>query len=369
MKITRLVFLFILALIAAVFSISAEEPDSSYDDGPHVFWADSNVAIVFCLHEDSIAKHTYRVEDTLWFSAHCQGGLREFAVPRTPPIVHPDQCDSVSSIFALSDIHGEFESFVEILIAASVIDADLNWTFGDGHLVTNGDIFDRGDRVTECLWLVYFLERQAIASGGMVHFILGNHEVMVLQDDLRYVNDKYLKGIARKSRIHYDELFGPDMELGRWLRTKHAVIKLNNLLFVHGGVSNELIDETGIGITGINDVMRRHIDAPSYVLAFDSTVQKYFKGMGPLWYRGLMLGIEDRYQEATGEQVDQLLTHFGVDKIIVGHSEGEHIRKRHGGKVIGLDVDREALGGFEGLLITPHQMEIVDRHGRHVELK
>ncbi len=44
-----------------------------------------------------------------------------------------------------------------------------------------GDMFDRGDQVTECLWLVYALEETAKAAGGYVHFILGNHELMNLQ--------------------------------------------------------------------------------------------------------------------------------------------------------------------------------------------
>ncbi len=45
--------------------------------------------------------------------------------------------------------------------------------------------------MTECLWLIYSLEEKAKAAGGYVHFILGNHEIMNMQGDFRYVQDKY----------------------------------------------------------------------------------------------------------------------------------------------------------------------------------
>ena len=75
-------------------------------------------------------------------------------------------------------------------MAGKVIDTDLTWSFGDGHLVIVGDVFDRGPNVTECLWLIYRLEQEASAAGGAVHFLLGNHELMVMRGDLRYLNER-----------------------------------------------------------------------------------------------------------------------------------------------------------------------------------
>ena len=98
--------------------------------------------------------------------------------------------EGIENIVALSDIHGQYELAVEILKNNQIIDEDLNWNFGTGHLVIVGDIFDRGDYVTEVLWLVYELEKQAKAAGGFVHFLLGNHEYMVMHKDLRYIHKK-----------------------------------------------------------------------------------------------------------------------------------------------------------------------------------
>ena len=45
------------------------------------------------------------------------------------------------------------------------------------------------DKVNEILWFVYDLEGQAKEKGGRVHYLLGNHEYMVLYNDLRYIHD------------------------------------------------------------------------------------------------------------------------------------------------------------------------------------
>ncbi|HEY3429526.1 MAG TPA: metallophosphoesterase, partial [Cyclobacteriaceae bacterium] len=97
----------------------------------------------------------------------------------------------VKKIVAISDIEGNFERFRELLLISGVIDSAYNWAFDDGHLVLAGDFFDRGLNVTECLWLIYNLETKAAQAGGYVHFILGNHEIMNMSYDFRYVRKKY----------------------------------------------------------------------------------------------------------------------------------------------------------------------------------
>src|SRR6185436_12651444 len=86
----------------------------------------------------------------------------------------------VNNLVVLSDIEGNFSAFRKLLMATKVIDEDFNWKFGDGHLVLIGDFFDRGQQVTEVLWLIYYLEEKAQDAGGYIHFILGNHEIMNL---------------------------------------------------------------------------------------------------------------------------------------------------------------------------------------------
>ena len=62
--------------------------------------------------------------------------------------------NNVSKIVCISDIHGQYDLALNILKNNKIIDENLKWNFGDGHMVIVGDIFDRGDKVTELLWFV-----------------------------------------------------------------------------------------------------------------------------------------------------------------------------------------------------------------------
>jgi len=135
--------------------------------------------------------------------------------------------ENVENIAALSDIHGQYNLAVEILKNNGIIDRNLDWNFGKGHLVIVGDVFDRGPKINEMLWLLYKLEIQAKETGGRLHFLLGNHEYMVLHKDLRYVHDRY-KVSSKLLGLEYDELYSNQTIIGRWLRSKSTIIKINN---------------------------------------------------------------------------------------------------------------------------------------------
>lgn len=337
-------------LLAAVATMGLQAPDS-LDDGPHVYWQDGSAAVVFYSCDGTVLERTFTPSDTLRFSGLCGDSTLEYVIPVNGPSVEPDTFRGVSKIFAISDIHGEYEPLVALLQTASVIDQELHWSWGDGHLVVNGDTFDRGDGVTECLWLFYRLEQEARLAGGRVHVLLGNHETMVLRRDLRYVNEKYLDGIVARTRVNYTDLFGPDMELGRWLRTKHTAIMLNNIVFVHGGIPPSLV-QRGVSLSAINALARKTLDARSYEVAFDERLRKYYghSDEGPFWYRGYHYSQEGRYPQATISQVDSILAAFDARAIVVGHTEVDQVTSLYGGKVIALDIRLDELGAFQGLL-------------------
>ena len=92
----------------------------------------------------------------------------------------------------ISDIEGNFGAFRKLLQGNRVIDENFNWTYGKDHLVLVGDFVDRSTMVTEVLWLIYSLEEKAKAAGGYVHYILGNHEIMNMSDELDYVQERYI---------------------------------------------------------------------------------------------------------------------------------------------------------------------------------
>ena len=141
-------------------------------------------------------------------------------------------------LIAISDIEGNFDGFSGFLKKNGIIDSNFNWIFKNGHLVLVGDFVDRGNSVTQVLWLIYKLEKQAKKNGGKVHFILGNHEIMNFQGNGGYNQEKYIKVAQEISKKEEWEkaiqlMFSDNTELGNWLRTKNVIKKIGDLSLIH----------------------------------------------------------------------------------------------------------------------------------------
>src|SRR5688572_24797154 len=171
--------------------------------------------------------------------------------------LQPENTDypGVTKMLVVSDIEGNFGAFRKMLQNNGVINKELNWTFGNGHLVLTGDFVDRGEQVTEVLWLIYSLEDKAKEAGGYVHYVLGNHEIMIISGDTRYVNPRYRLHTALMGLPSYEYLFDENTELGRWFRTRNIMEKVGDNLFIHAGIS-PLINEMRINVNSINEIAR-----------------------------------------------------------------------------------------------------------------
>ncbi|WP_281284875.1 metallophosphoesterase [Litorilituus lipolyticus] len=242
----------------------------------------------------------------------------------------------------MSDIHGQIDIFKTLLAKHAITDKTGNWIFNDGHLVITGDIFDRGDNVTEILWFLFELEQQAELSGGKLHLLLGNHEVMVLTNDLRYLSDKYLH-VEKLLNQSMTELYAPTSILGTWLRSKNVVLKLNDMVFLHGGLHPELVDKS-LSLADINQLFRLYLSEKS-LSEVDKNIAEYLHGIdGPIWYRGY-------FNEEQPIGFAKLIAHFNVSKFIVGHTSQEQIETRYKDKVIAIDSSIKYGNNGEILLI------------------
>jgi hypothetical protein len=351
-----------------VGSVAGSDTTMVLDDGPHLFWESDTSAIVFYWCDSQKIVNTYTCGDTIRFTGECHDAGIEYAVPCSEHEIAPHVFESVPKVLAVSDIHGEYDHFFNILCESEVIDSAGHWTFGDGHLVVLGDVFDRGPRVTECLWLIYRLEQEAGIAGGMVHFALGNHELMVLRGDNRYIHERYLTGIVKKMRIKHEDFYGPDMELGRWLRSKHTVIRINDIIFVHGGLIPDLVSDN-VSMAHINDMIREAIDLTSPRMAFTDSVRYFLGSLGPVWYRGYHYEMEDRYPQATTDQIDSLLEFYGGSAIVVGHSQVDSVQSLYDSRVIAIDVIVEDLGHLEALEWENGRFFRVTGNGRRLHLE
>jgi hypothetical protein len=216
--------------------------------------------------------------------------------------------------------------------------------------VVLGDVFDRGPNHLEILWLLYELESEAAKAGGGVHLVLGNHEVMDLNGDLRYLNAHYAESAQALGKASYAELFAADSLLGQWLRSKPAMLLVNDYLCLHAGVSRALID-SGLTIKDINATVRSVLNREPEQGAVAELVMG---SNGPLWYRGYF-PEQTGFVAATAEDVDLTLKTFGARRILIGHTIVPTITPLYGGKVIAVQVypkrDDEGRASFECLLI------------------
>jgi hypothetical protein len=253
-------------------------------------------------------------------------------------------------LFVVADTHCEFDLLVSMLRAHRVIDTDLSWAFGRGHLVVLGDVFDRGPNHLEILWLLYGLEAQAAKAGGGVHLLLGNHEAMVMRGDLRYLNAKYVESARVLGRASYSELFAADTLLGQWLRSRPAMLRVDRFLCLHAGVSRALVDSR-LTIADVNAAVRSVLnDEPGQ----GAVAELVMGSFGPLWYRGYF-PERSGVLTATPEDVDLSLETFGARRILVGHTIVPTVTPLYGGKVIAVQVypkrDESGRGHFEALSI------------------
>ena len=179
-----------------------------------------------------------------------------------------------------------------ILRAAGLVDGRARWIGGRAILVQTGDVLDRGPASRRVLDLLRQLERDAARAGGQVHALIGNHEVMRIvghwndvsaaeyaafrQRDSEEVRDRLFEILsadaAKRARaagqpfdadafrrlfvkeiplgyVEMRQAFGPDGEYGKWLRQHSAMVVINGVAFVHGGVD---VDSATLGCEGIN---------------------------------------------------------------------------------------------------------------------
>ncbi len=315
-----LLYIGISQVIAGDLMASKSDDTSQYNDGPYLINGkdkkSSRTLIEHNIINGVYVKHPY---------------LGSIPSNQQYAINVSDSFNNVSKIAAISDIHGQFDVFKQLLNANGVIDDNLDWRFLNGHLVITGDIFDRGDTVTQALWLVYKLEQQAKAAGGKVHYLLGNHEYMVLRGDERYIHQKY-KHTLNQMNIDLQTLFDETTVLGRWLRSKSTVIKINKHVFLHGGIHQDFID-LKMPLEQANHVMRSSIGVSRDELKAQTPHKLLFGRTGPIWYRGYFLD-----PLLSQKSVDNVLEALNADRVVVGHTSMKKIETRFDNRVIAIDT-------------------------------
>jgi calcineurin-like phosphoesterase family protein len=230
----------------------------------------------------------------------------------TPPTIA--QTSASPRVVVIGDIHGDFDAFIGILNHAGIIDGTGRWIAGNATLVQLGDFTDRGPKVRAVMELLVDLEQQARRARGRVAVLLGNHEAMNILGDGQDVTpaiyatfadqqseqrrqaafEAYVKLCAVRSVdlerpvpqlyqplgkeawmaahplgfVEYREAMSPKGRYGRWLRTKPAVLRLGDTVFLHAGINPEraprrledINKQVAVEIKRFDDYRNRMID-------------------------------------------------------------------------------------------------------------
>jgi hypothetical protein len=303
-------------------------------------------------------------------------------LPRAQSSAPELPCDITTSerVVAIGDVHGAHDRFVGILRAAGLINDRQRWTGGRARLVQTGDVLDRGADSRKVVDLLIRLEREAAAAGGRVYPLVGNHEFMRLVGDWRYVSPGEFKAFQNtdsadlRDRVHarnaalaaeraraenrkfnereyreqffkdfplgYFEMqlaFGRDGEYGKWVRSRVAAVKINGVLFIHGGVSDTVAN---LGCQGLNAAVQKDL-AAAQIPADNITSLLSATETGPLWYRGMASEPEDTFEP----MLDSILKRLGARAVVLGHTPTPtgQITMRFGGRVVLIDTGM--LGG------------------------
>jgi hypothetical protein len=298
----------------------------------------------------------------------------------------PYEWSTVERIVAVGDLHGDYDNFVKILKGTRVVDQGLHWAAGKAHLVQTGDIMDRGDDARKIFDLLMGLQKEAEEAGGMVHVLLGNHEEMnltgvVFSSDPNLVTlyqfisflpetfrkqqesaltkrvlklrsrdggpksekaiiDAFWKSLRDTPSAQRQYVLNLNEQYGDWLRQLNVAIKINDVVFVHGGISEKY---SRWGLEEINNRFR--LELADYWRAYRRSEQRtilqpqiLYRGDSPLWYRELAQLPEEDLKE----ELDATLDNLGAKTMIIAHTpripKNAAEMQRFGGKVWIIDT-------------------------------
>lgn len=360
------ILLFFIVQIGLLQQVAAQSETLKGNDGPYLMYQNDQTQLIR-VEAGKLIQEPLRSTS---FSVQTHDGKHQFQVSKHVISIPESIYSYGGDMLILSDPHGDFDSFYSLLRAHQVVDQNYDWSYGKKHLVVIGDVSDRGEDVLAIYWLLYKLEEEARLSGGAVHFLLGNHEEMVLRGDLRYAEEKYIN-LGKELGIDYSRLWSSDSELGRWVRSRNTVEKIGKHLIVHAGLSKAIAEEDWT-ISAINDSTRYYLGYPKAEREQSVAAKFLFGSLGPLWYRG-MVKDDEKYNPLAEKDLRRIKKHFQVKDIFVGHTIFSEVTSFYKNQVYAVNVKNKTnreQGKSRGVLIKNKKVyKIYDDPEKKILLK
>lgn len=272
--------------------------------------------------------------------------------------------NNIEKIIAFGDIHGDLKAFKSCLRKSNLINIQDRWIGGKTHVVQVGDILDRkprsedtNDEDSEFIIISFILKLQieSYLSGGGYHPIIGNHELMNIMGIFDYVSNMGLRHFGTfEGRKNYFKQGG---EFCKYLACGwNPVIKINNALFCHGGISKLIASK--YSIKQINEIMRSRLYSDKFSFN-DIVFQNLFIGENSiLWNRNYSNNEQENSE--TLEEIKYVLSKFNCRYMFIGHTPyTEGIKVKYNGHIICIDTAMsEAFGKKKNKMERIHFVEI-----------
>jgi hypothetical protein len=228
-------------------------------------------------------------------------------------------------VIAIGDLHGDLGAARRALRVAKVIDNNDAWIGGDTTLVQTGDLLDRGNEERPLLELFEHVAASAEKAGGALLRLNGNHEVMNVAGDMRYVTEPGFVAFAEYAQGTLPAALrdAPPLQRGRlaaffpggpWARRLSEypiVLIVNDTVFTHGGL---LMKHVEYGLERMNSdvsAWMRGTGRLSSLLAGDEA---------PYWVRNYGENVSD----ADCQQLGEVLGKLAVKRLVIGHTPQQH---------------------------------------------
>ena len=297
----------------------------------------------------------------------------------------------VRRLIAIGDLHGDLAITLTSLRLAKVIPQnifpynvkDISWCGGDTWVIQLGDQIDRCrpdnwkknciedlNDVTEdegnnmmIIQIFQKLDVMAKAHGGRVLGMLGNHELMNVDRDFRYVSpQEFLEFVPPNERdrkytddgypygyYHRLKVFERGGNIAKhYAIQKKSITIIGKNLFVHGGVSHALMSK--YSIHELNQIVQKWL-----LKQGDERQDKIFDevfrdddDMSPFWCR--LYSEDDGYGENTERGYNELLRIINsrnrlmepLERIVVAHTpqfmENKFMNSLYGDRLWRIDV-------------------------------
>ncbi|MET0343078.1 MAG: shewanella-like protein phosphatase [Polyangiales bacterium] len=213
---------------------------------------------------------------------------------------------AAAAVIAIGDLHGDLTATRSALRLAGAIDDADRWVGGKLVVVQTGDVLDRGDEDRAVLDLLDRLRDEAKRAGGELISLAGNHEVMNVMGDFRYITQGGFDAFGGpEARL---DAFKPGGPYALRIAERSIYVRVGDTLFVHGGVLDKHVE---YGLDRIQDELRAWMrgerpEPPLMLMTED----------GPIWTRL----YSDPTLPSDCEQLSRVLAKLDAKRMVVGHT-------------------------------------------------